>query len=405
VQLSQINTDFQVSSAALKLVRDMAKVTRDQEILIYADSESDALVVGETAKAAHNQGARVAVMWYPTPRGVGEEATQDLPSSLGAAMIKADLLIEFSGNYLLYSRPWEEAMKTNRVKYLCLTGMTRDMMVRCIGKADVPTLIEFQERLTEMASRAKNVKVTNPSGTAISFENDQRRPYFSEGVIKDRPGDYMLIGQVDWAPVEESLNGTIVFDGSIWPPEEIGVLRNPVSLKVSNGVAREIEGGAEAVFCRKWLQSFNDPNMFNVAHISFGCNPGAKLTGQILEDERIWGCVEWGLGHQGSSFKGKAGPAISHTDGICLNASVWLDDEEILKDGSFVPKEYAELVKAVKAFLRYVHEKYGRLPKYSNAMYFPALLQAHHIDLGYYTKYFPEYLTEADKRHMETWHQ
>jgi len=70
-----------------------------------------------------------------------------------------------------------------------------------------------------------------------------------------------------------------------------------------------------------------------------------------------------------------------------------------------VPKEYAELVKAVKAFLRYVHEKYGRLPKYSNAMYFPALLQAHHIDLGYYTKYFPEYLTEADKRHMETWHQ
>jgi len=38
-------------------------------------------------------------------------------------------------------------------------------------------------------------------------------------------------------------------------------------------------------------------------------------------------------------------------------------------------------------------------------MYFPALLQAHHIDLGYYTKYYPEYVTEAEKNHMTNWHQ
>lgn len=70
-----------------------------------------------------------------------------------------------------------------------------------------------------------------------------------------------------------------------------------------------------------------------------------------------------------------------------------------------VPKEYGELVDAVKAYLRYVYDNYGRLPKYGNAMYFPALLQVHHIDLGYYSKYFPEYLTEADIRHMEKWHR
>lgn len=70
-----------------------------------------------------------------------------------------------------------------------------------------------------------------------------------------------------------------------------------------------------------------------------------------------------------------------------------------------VPKEFGEMVEAVKAFLRYIYEEYGRLPKYSNAMYFPALLQTHHIDLGYYTKFFPEYVTEAEKNHMDTWHQ
>ena len=70
-----------------------------------------------------------------------------------------------------------------------------------------------------------------------------------------------------------------------------------------------------------------------------------------------------------------------------------------------VPKEYPDMVDAVKAFLNYVYEKYGRLPKYSNAMYFPALLQAHHIDLGYYTQYYPEYVTEAEKSHMAVWHK
>ena len=70
-----------------------------------------------------------------------------------------------------------------------------------------------------------------------------------------------------------------------------------------------------------------------------------------------------------------------------------------------VPKWYPSMVESVKAFLKYVYEKYGRLPKYSDAMYFPALLQAHHIDLGYYTKYYPEYVTEAEKNHMANWHQ
>jgi hypothetical protein len=88
-------------------------------------------------------------------------------------------------------------------------------------------------------------------------------------------------------------------------------------------------------------------------------------------------------------------------------AMKWGPDGIYGKDGYAlpVPKEYSEMVKAVKAFLHYVYEKYGRLPKYSNAMYFPALLQAHHIDLGYYTHYYPEYVTEAEKSHMATWHK
>jgi len=38
-------------------------------------------------------------------------------------------------------------------------------------------------------------------------------------------------------------------------------------------------------------------------------------------------------------------PAATHTDGICLNASVWVDGEQILDRGRSVHPELAELAR------------------------------------------------------------
>ena len=44
----------------------------------------------------------------------------------------------------------------------------------------------------------------------------------------------------------------------------------------------------EAKIFEHWLKSLKDPKMFRIAHISYGCNPGDRLMGNILEDERVW---------------------------------------------------------------------------------------------------------------------
>jgi len=100
-----------------------------------------------------------------------------------------------------------------------------------------------------------------------------------------------------------------------------------------------IEGGKSAAEFESWLKGFNDPNMLRIAHVCYGFNPGAKLTGDIVEDERVWGCTEWGLGN----FPGR--PAASHTDGICLNSTVWVDGEQILDKGVSIHPELAKLAK------------------------------------------------------------
>jgi len=335
--------DFELAKAADILVRELARIKPSDHVLVYSDSESDWRVAESTAAAAHNAGAKVAVMRYPAPRGVAENADTDLPEPLVAAMQSCDVMIEFSKKYLLYSTPWRAAMQGKRARYLCLSGMTSEMMVRCVGGVNVQALIQFQDTIAGLTRSARQMRITTPAGTDIEFQNDPKRPVFTEGVVPDKPGDYMLIGQVDWAPVESSLKGIIVFDGAVWPPDNLGRLANPIRLSVDRGKVASIDGGREARTLERWLDSFNDPAMRNLAHVAYGCNPGAKLSGRIVEDERVWGSVEWGLGYQGEGFLGVSGPAKTHTDGICLNASIWLDGQQICSEGTYTHPELAAL--------------------------------------------------------------
>jgi hypothetical protein len=67
-------------------------------------------------------------------------------------------------------------------------------------------------------------------------------------------------------------------------------------------------------------------------------------------------------------------------------------------------KIYSDIVELTISYCTYVYEMYGRLPKYHDAMFIPVLAQIHHLDLGFYEKFFPEYLDETDTSHMSHWH-
>ncbi len=148
----------------------------------------------------------------------------------------------------------------------------------------------------------------------------------------------MLGGQTSFCPIENTINGTLVFDGGLFPPQEIGVMKNKVVLTVEKGVVTKIEGeGREAHLFRKWMASWNDEKMYWIAHISCGFNPGVlEPTGRIEEDERIFGCVEVGIGTQGEGLGGKSWVAANHTDGMVLNPTIYLDDVAMEKDGFYV---------------------------------------------------------------------
>lgn len=340
--------EFELIEAAGKLVDKVLHIRPGEEVVITADSGSDWRVVVATAQAVRLAGAKPLVLWFNMARGVGMEAERDVPAkSIRAAVLSSDVWIEFNKSWLLYSSIYEEAVKSGRIRYLILVGMDADMMVRMIGRVNIEALFEFQKKLQSIIAGSREFSLTSPEGTSMTFENDPSRPILVEGEVIG-PGDYAPVGQVDWAPLEESINGTFVADGSIYPPAELGLLKKPVKLTIEKGRIIGIEGGREAEILRKWLEDMGDPNMYNVAHIALGCHPNAKLTGNILEDERVWGAVDWGFGSQSPTFKGKLGIATSHFDAVALGATLTVDGELLIRNGEYVHKDLIDLIKRLK---------------------------------------------------------
>lgn len=147
----------------------------------------------------------------------------------------------------------------------------------------------------------------------------------------------MLGGQSGFNAYHESFQGTLVFDGALWPPASLGILRSPVVLSIEKGTIQKIEGGHEATLFEVWLSSFNAPAMYMVDHACYGFNPGVnRPTGRILEDERVFGCMQFGIGPASKE-------APSHTDGVVLNPSVWADDTQLEQEGRYVHPELMEL--------------------------------------------------------------
>jgi leucyl aminopeptidase (aminopeptidase T) len=340
--------EYELGKAAKILCEDLCKLKRGETFVITADTECDKRVIDATATAAFACDAKPMVIYTASPLVKGKAGDSMLPfESLTAALLKADAWVEFNNKGLINTTIYDIAMKENKkLRHMCLMGGANvGLMVRNIGRVDYPNLEKFMKPITKKTLSAKHMRITTPAGTDVEFNNEPGRNVDMDLGYADTPGSHMMAGQIGWSPNFESINGTIVFDGSISP---LGLLKEPVRLKIKKGEIVKIEGGKEATEYEKWLKSFNHPQMLKLAHVCYGFNPGARLTGVALEDERIWGGTEWGIGNVVGKLipGGIYGP--SHSDGICLNSSVWLDGVQIMDKGQLLDPELKKLAEKLE---------------------------------------------------------
>jgi len=329
--------EYELGKAADVVVRELFKVKEGETFVITADSKSDERVVNATMRAIFAAGGKPMVIWTATPYGPGKQVDGFLPSeAMKAALLKADCWIEYNTMYILYSDTYEYVAKNNKnIRFLCLPAMHTDVFIRLFARTDHAALKELLDAVVEKIKKAKHVRITTAAGQDVEFDNHPDHPVNSRNGYADKPGTFMLAGMVSWAPDLDTVNGVIVFDGSLVP--QFGVIDTPVKVYMKNGVIDHVEGGRIGAQWEKYLRDFNHPQMLRPAHVCVGFHPNARLTGQIGEDERLWGGSQWGFGAVGSFLIPPKGiPAPSHIDGTCLNASLYLDGVAITQNGEIV---------------------------------------------------------------------
>ena len=337
--------EFELQKSAHKLIHDIFGVKEKETVAITADTKSDPVLVNAVAAAVYNAGGFPTVITIACPKGVGKAADPDIPVELlTAALSTADVWIEFNEKWLLYSTPFEVSMKNNpKLRYMCLVDFTPELLIRTVGDIDIAGVKEFMEEFGKRQRMVKKMHVTTPAGTDVEFDIDDSHVVAVDCGKADVPGFFMCPGQLNVVPRFGSVNGKIVFDGTITPPFG-SIPSEPVVLTVQNSKIVKFEGGREAAEYEKFLKGFNDDGMLKMAHMAYGFNPGAKLSGNVVEDERVWGCTEWGIGYVSEIEAPPIGqPAVSHTDGICLNSTIYFDGKKIMEEGKIVDEELAKL--------------------------------------------------------------
>ena len=301
---------------------------------ISADAGSDQAFIFALADAAQAAGGKPFVLYVPTAEYDGQAGMKVWAGKpLTAALCEVDVWIDAQSVVMLYSEIWEAAMaKNEKLRYLVIGETGIESLVRTFMAFDISVLKALLVRVREMVLAAKQVRITSKNGTDVTYETELKHSFDYDDGDYSKPKFGTAPGYVNIVPKKGSMNGNIVFDELMFA--DLGN-DNHVEFLMKEGTIVGVVGNETADKYKEFLASFADENMYKISHNMFGLNPGVReLTGNIVEDERIWGGVDFGFGHTSPMDMPPNGQeAKSHFDGVVEKVNIFLDDVQIFNEG------------------------------------------------------------------------
>ncbi|MCR4734307.1 MAG: aminopeptidase [Treponema sp.] len=245
-------------------------------------------------------------------------------------------------------------------------GITVDMMNRTAA-IDYKELQTRCKKLGELFEGAESVHVTAPAGTDLIIPVKGRKLLSDDGDFSTPgSGGNIPAGEVFISPIvgnaEKGITGcegTIVYDGSMTFSDGDSILETPITCKVEKGYVTEINGGAEAKRLLKTITEAESrslalekekklpagqgeiykKNARNIGELGIGLNPAARITGNMLEDEKAFHTCHFAIGQ---NYDNDA-PSLIHLDGVVREPTIVIKYEDsskfdcvILKDGRLI---------------------------------------------------------------------
>ena len=288
-----------------------------EDVVVVADHGTRA--IGDALRDAAAALGAEPVLAVMEPRKVdGEEP----PAAVAAALAAATVFIAPTTRSLSHTRA-RKAATDRGARGATLPGVTEDMLERLMT-ADFDLMARRSRAVAELLTGAAEAHVTCPHGTDFRADLTGR-----EGIADD--GDLRAAGAFGNLPCGEGFVSPLAGEGTIVTRSlaSLGLLRERATLTVADG---RLAGSSDERFAK--LLDEAGPDGRNLAELGVGTNDRAKLTGLILEDEKMLGTVHVAFG--ASAGIGGTVSVPVHLDVLVEDATLEVDGTRVLDAGWFV---------------------------------------------------------------------
>ncbi len=309
-----------LGSAVSTVVGRCLGVESGEDVLVVVDPGTRQ--IGEALRAEAAAVGADAVMAVMDERAT--DATEP-PPPIAAAMSACDVYIAPTTRSLSHTGARKRATDAG-IRGATMPQVSADMLARVMA-VNLDTLAARSRAVAALLDDAETASLTCPLGTDLTLDLSGRT-----GISDD--GDLTTPGAFGNLPCGEGFIAPVGGEGELFASSlaRLGISSEPARLTVANGRIVAAEGGLGPEFIQL-LQAHGEPGT-NLAELGIGTNDRARLTGSVLEDEKILGTVHVAFGNS-AAIGGTVSVPI-HLDVVVVDASLEIGGTPVLERGRFV---------------------------------------------------------------------
>ncbi|MEK6892125.1 MAG: aminopeptidase [Nanoarchaeota archaeon] len=310
-----------LNKSANIILRDCMALKKNESCLIVTDKKLKS--IGELLfRNSLKICKKSKLIFTNIPKSHGSEP----PKNVAEEMLNYDVILLATIKSLSHTRARNAATNTG-ARIASMPGITEDMMQRTLN-VDFYKIRETNNNLLSKLKNKSRIKITTGKGTSIEFNLKGRTWKPDSGIYTKKSAFGNLpAGEIFIAPLEGKTNGRIVADASVGG---LGKVDKNIEIIVKGGFIESVRGGKIANIFTKLLKS----KLYkNVAELGIGTNPKAKITGEVLEDEKVMGTCHIAFGNN-RHFGGKVDVPF-HVDFVIRNPTIYADNILIMHNGKF----------------------------------------------------------------------
>jgi len=335
-QFNTIPFDPELTPGARNAVRVCLRVQPGEKVTVITD-EATKEIAASLVRELESVGApyRAWVLEDLAPRPLGD-LPQEIVDDLETSQVSI-FAVQAQTNELRSRMQMTDIVNRRKIRHAHMVNVNRQIMLEGM-RADFLKVDRISVKVVELVQRAKQVRAKTPAGTDLVADlNPNYRWVKTSGIISPDKWGNLPGGEVFTTPGE--VNGTFVIDGVVgdWLCAKFGSLReHPLTIRVKGNRVVEAHSTNHDLESDFWSYTHTDENSDRVGEFAIGTNIELKdVIGQILQDEKYPG-VHIAFGNPYGAHTGAEWYSSTHIDVVGRKFDIWVDSEQIMRDGKFL---------------------------------------------------------------------